>query len=166
MDILSTHYHRLVFRIDNDAPKEYMERWEEFKFNCESGESGPSTPGPSTPGPNKYILEEMKTYCKLKQNKELPYLERTEGGLGGGNNIENKQIRFRDYKLWKKNPLYIDNDIIMDQIVNGENEIWTYEELDDIIYGFIKTANKIVEAECINGFIELKNKNGYIDSYF
>ena len=95
MNILSTHNHRLVFRIDNDAPKEYMERWEEFKFNCESGESGPSTPGQ-----NKYILEEMKTYCKLKQNKELPYLERTEGGLGGGNNIENKQIRFRDYELW------------------------------------------------------------------
>ena len=54
----------------------------------------------------------------------------------------------------------------MDEIVNGENEIWTYEELDDIIYGFIKTANKIVEAECINVIIELMNKNGYGDLYF
>tara|TARA_B110000208_G_scaffold1047_1_gene1343 strand:+ start:1606 stop:1749 length:144 start_codon:yes stop_codon:yes gene_type:complete len=27
-----------------------------------------------------------------------------------------------------------------------------------IIYGFIKTANYIVKAKCVNGFIELKIK--------
>ena len=27
MNILNTHDHRLVFFIDNDAPKEYMNRW-------------------------------------------------------------------------------------------------------------------------------------------
>jgi len=161
MNIINIYEHRLVFRIDNDAPKKYMDRWEKFKLNCESGESGPSTPGK-----NKYILEQIKEYCKLKQNKELPYLKRCEGGLGGNNNIENKQIRFRDYELWSKVPRYIDNDIIMEQITNGEKEIWTYEELDDIIYGFIKTANEIMKSECINGFIELKNKNGYLDSSF
>ena len=32
----------------------------------------------------------------------------------------------------------------------------SYEELDDIIYGFIKTANYFMGAECINGYIELK----------
>jgi hypothetical protein len=26
----------------------------------------------------------------------------------------------------------------MKEITNGEKEFWTYEELDDIIYGFIK----------------------------
>ena len=64
--------------------------------------------------------------------------------------------------------MYIDNEIIMEQINDGEKEIWTYEELDDIIYGFIKTANEIMESECINGCIELKNKNGYqnLDSVF
>lgn len=158
MNIINTHEHRLVFRIDNDTPKEYIKKWKDFKLMCEGGESCPSTPGP-----NKYILDQIKENCKLEENKKLPYLERSEGGLGGNNNIENKQIRFRDYKLWSKLPKYVDNDIILDQITNGKKELWTYEELDDIIYGFIKTANDIVEAECINGFIELKNRNGYSD---
>ena len=157
MNIINTHEHRLVFRIDNDAPNEYIKKWEEFKFNCECGESCP------TPGSNKNILERMKEYCKLEENKKLPYLKRWEGGLGGNNNIENKQIRFRDYRLWSKLPNYVDNNIIFDQITNGKNELWTYEELDDIIYGFIKTANYFIGAECINGYIELKNRNGYKD---
>jgi len=158
MNIINTHDHRLVFRIDYDASREYIDRWKDFKLKCEGGESGPSTPGQ-----NKYILDQIKENCKLNKNKELPYLERSEGGLGGNNNTENKQIRFRDHELWSKLPKYVDNDIILDQITNGKKELWTYEELDDIIYGFIKTANDIVDAECINGFIELKNRNGYSD---
>lgn len=156
MNIINTHCHRLVFRIDNDAPRECMNRWKDFKLKCEGGESGPSTPGP-----NKYILDQIKENCKLNKNKELPYLERSEGGLGGNDNIENKQIRFRDYELSSKLPKYVDNDIILDQITNGRKEFWTYEELDDIIYGFIKTANYFMGTECINGYIELKNRNIY-----
>jgi hypothetical protein len=99
----------------------------------------------------------MKEYCKLEQNKTLPYLQREEGGLGGNDNDENKQIRFR---VGIMTPWQRDDDIIMDQITNGENEIWTYEELDDIIYGFINYANdEIMGCECISGFIELKNKD-------
>ena len=155
MSILNTHIHRLVFRIDNDAPKEFMDRWKDFKLKCESGESKEQ----------KYILEQIKENCKLKQNKELPYLKRSEGGLGGDDNKLNKQIRCRDYELIQL-PQYIDNDIIFDEIINTKQEKWTYEELDDIIYGFTKVANEIVEAECVNGFIELKYKAGYSDSKF
>jgi len=158
MNIIDTHKRRLVFRIDTDAPKEYIKKWKDFKLECEGGESGPSTPGP-----NKKILEQIKENCKLEQNKKLPYLKRSEGGLGGNNNIENKQIRFRDYKLWSKLPMYVDNNIIFDQITNGKEELWSYEELDDMIYGFIKTANDFMGAECINGYIELKNRDGYED---
>ena len=158
MNIIDTHEHRLVFRIDTDAPKEYIKKWKDFKLECEGGESGPSTPGP-----NKKILEQIKENCKLEENKKLPYLKRSEGGLGGNNNIENKQIRFRYYELWSKLPMYVDNNIIFDQITNGKKELWSYEELDDIIYGFIKTANYFMGAECINGYIELKNRDGYKD---
>ena len=158
MNIINTHKHRLVFRIDNDAPKEYIKKWKDFKLKCEGGESGLSTPGP-----NKNILEQIKENCKLEENKKLPYLERCEGGLGGDNNIENKQIRFRDYELWSNFPMYVDNNIIFDQITNGKNELWTYAELDDIIYGFIKTANYFIGCRGINGCIELKNMNGYED---
>ena len=69
MDILKTHEHRLVFRIDNYAPKEYMDRWKDFKLKCESGESGLSTPGP-----NKYILEKMKEYFD-RYSMNFPYLQ-------------------------------------------------------------------------------------------
>tara|TARA_B110000208_G_scaffold150107_1_gene181266 strand:- start:820 stop:1179 length:360 start_codon:yes stop_codon:yes gene_type:complete len=112
---------------------------------------------------NKNILEQIKENCKLEENKKLPYLERSEGGLGGNNNIKNKQIRFRDYELWSNFPMYVDNNIIFDQITNGKNELWTYAELDDIIYGFIKTANYFIGCWGINGYIELKNMNGYED---
>ena len=35
MNLLDTHIHRLVFQIDNDAPEEYMDRWNNFKLKCE-----------------------------------------------------------------------------------------------------------------------------------
>lgn len=155
MNILHTHIHRLVFQIDNDAPEEYMDRWNDFKLKCEGSNIN------TTLGHNKDIIEQMKEYCKLKQNKELPYLNRIEGGLGGNDNKLNKQIRFRNYILLSRHPKYIDNDIILDQITNTKQEHWTYEELDDIISGFIKTANDFVKGECVNGFIELKNNDGY-----
>ena len=37
---------------------------------------------------------------------------------------------------------------------------WTYEELDDLIYAFIKTANDNVEGKCVRGCIEMV-KNSY-----
>ena len=151
MKIIKTHQHRLVFSIDKDAPTKYKNKWNELKTLCEIDyyvEGNELT--------RKDIFERIKEKCKLKQNKELPYLNRLEGGLGGNNNILNKQLRFRNYKLWSKDPRYVDNNIIIDKITNGKNEEWSYEELDDIIYGFIKMGNEIIEAECINGIIELK----------
>tara|TARA_Y100001958_G_C21158743_1_gene493154 strand:- start:685 stop:1122 length:438 start_codon:yes stop_codon:yes gene_type:complete len=144
MSIINTHIHRLVFRIDNDAPKEFMDKWNDFKLKCETGD-------------NEHIVRQIKENCQLEQNKNLPYLKRKEGGLGGDDNHTNKQIRFRDYELWSQLPKYIDNDIIFDQIINTEKEIWTYEELDDLIYAFIKTANYNIEAEYVSGVIELQN---------
>jgi len=57
-----------------------------------------------------------------------------------------------------------DEHIIMDQIY-GE---WTYEELDDLIYGFIKmTRDDIFEdiRECVKGYIELRNKDSDLEYY-
>ena len=142
MNILNTHEHKLCFRIDTDAPSDYMNRWKTFKQKCESGE-------------NEYIVEQIKGYCKLEKNKNLPYLNRCEGGMGGNNNVIHKQIRFRqirgknDYRYLK------DNAIIIDRVYNTETEKWTYDELDDLIYAFIKTANYNVQAECVRGCIEM-----------
>ena len=153
MFILDTHIYKLRFRIDTDAPTDYMNRWKKLKYDCDNGN-------------NKYIVEKMKTYCKLESNKTLPYLQRTEGGFGGNDNIMNKQIRFRI--CWSKCRYQLDdydNDIVLDQVDNTETEKWTYDELDDIIRALTKTFNHFVESECVNGVIELSNKDSMDDDY-
>jgi hypothetical protein len=144
MNILNTHIHELRFYIDKDAPSNYMKRWNCFKTKCENGE-------------NKQIVEQVKSYCKLIVNRDLPYLERAEGGLGGGNNLTNKQIRFRQSQICLGN-YSNDNDIILHEIISTDNEKWTYDELDDLLYAFIKTANFNVQADCVKGCIGMINK--------
>lgn len=148
MNILDTnkYYICLRFRIDNDAPIKYVNQFNDLKALCEYGK-------------NKEIVEQIKSYCKLEQNKNLPYLERIEGGFGGNNNLNNKQIRF---KIFYSNP--DDKDILLN-VYNSNIEKWTYDELDDIIYGFIKIANKYVNTDCINGCIEFVNKKSFNDNY-
>ena len=150
MYILETHNHKLIFRIDKDAPKDYINRWEKIKNDCEKKD-------------NKYIIEKMKTYCKLEQNKNLPYLQRDEGGIGGDNNIINKQIRF--FRLYSMHLNYNDKDIVLHRISNTNTEKWTYDELDDLVYAFTKTFNYFVKSNCVNGFIEMSNKKCLNDNY-
>jgi hypothetical protein len=147
MSILNTHNHRLVFCIDYDAPEEYIKRWNEFKSKCESGK-------------NKHIVEQIKEYCKLETNKIMPYLNRMEGGIGGDNNVIHKQLRFRN-SIFDIN----DNHVIFDQVMNTDIEKWTYDELDDVIYAFTKTANYNVKADCVRGYIEMRNNDSYSDNY-
>jgi hypothetical protein len=152
MFILETHFHNLIFRIDNDAPEDYINRWKKIKFDCEEDD-------------NKYIIEKMKTYCKLEQNKNLPYLQREEGGIGGNDNTINKQIRF--FRLYSKykHVSYNDKYIVFDKIYNTNIEKWSYDELDDLIYAFTKTFNYFVKSNCINGFIQMSNKKCLDDNY-
>ncbi len=142
MNIIDTHYHILRFRIENDAPNNYMKRWQDFKYICENGN-------------NKHIVEQIKEKCKLIQNKNLPYLNRAEGGMGGNDNIKNKQMRFRIDNYLSK----MDNDIVIDEIYNTKYEKWTYDELDDIISAFIEVADDYVNTNGgINGCIEMTNE--------
>ena len=150
MDILNTHIHKLRFYMDKDAPSKYMKLWNDFKKKCENGE-------------NKHIVEQVKIKCNLIVNKDLHYLERAEGGFGGNNNLVNKQIKFRHQTPWKK--YSDDNDIILHEIISTDNDKWTYDELDDLLYAFIKTANFNVQADCVKGCIEMINKNIYWKDY-
>jgi hypothetical protein len=144
MFILETYNHSLIFRIDKDAPEDYINRWKKIKFDCEEYN-------------NKYIIEKMKTYCKLEQNKNIPYLE--QGGIG----TEGKQIRF--FRLYSKFINYNDKDIVLDQIINTNTEKWSYDELDDLIYAFTKTFNYFVKSECVIGVIEMTNIKCLDDNY-
>jgi hypothetical protein len=150
---LNTEYYiyKLRFSIDKDAPPNYMERWSEFKNKCENGE-------------NRYIVEHVKELCLLQVNKNLPYLDRYEGGMGGDDNKLNKQIRFRKGFMWSKIPSQYDNDIVMDEICNTETEKWTYEEMDDLLSAFIKVSEYYVNYEgcgCMRGCIEMTPQDIY-----
>ena len=152
MYLLNTHTHKLRFYINSNISEEDMDKWKKLKFKCEGGD-------------NKEIILLIKSNCRLEENKNLPYLNRFEGGLGGNN----KQIRFRDNELWyylatDENIENLDNDIYFDKIFNTENEKWTYQELDDLINAFIKTANDYIENICVNGCIEMRcNSPTYLD---
>lgn len=144
--ILDSYRHKLRFRIDPYAPKPWMDRWKQFKNACESGERTVYD-----------IVKQWKSNCRLNSNNNIPLLNRSEGGIGGNNNKIHKQIRFRNY--FPRDLTKRDNDIVMDQIYNTETEKWTYDELDDLICAFIKTANLHVKEECVFGCIEMIDEN-------
>ena len=135
MNILDTHIYKLRFKLDYDATEKYIEKWNKIKEESETTD-------------NKYLVEEIKNKCKLESNKNLPYLQRNEGGLGGNNNQNNKQIRFR----FNFNSYKFDDDILL-SVLNSDlkNEKWSYEELDDILRSLIKVLNKKMSRECERG---------------
>jgi hypothetical protein len=149
MKILESHDYKLRFRIDFNSPIEYINNWNKIKKECEEGN-------------NKYISNLIKKNCTIISNKNLPYLDRLEGGLGGESNNDNKQIRFRHEFNEKNN----DNDIIL-YVINSDskNEIWTYNELDDIIRSFTKVLSNLLKYEFIKGCIEMVNLNSLDDNY-
>ena len=146
------YVYKLRISIDKDAPPDYMKRWLDFKNKCEGGG-----------GENKHIVERIKQSCSLQENKNLPYLNRSEGGMGGNNNSINKQIRFRRKEPWMSYCLWqYDNDILMDQIYCTETEKWTYEEISDLLSAFIKVSENYIGSEgCIRGWIEMTPQDIY-----
>ena len=145
------YVYKLRFSIDKDAPPDYMKRWLDFKNKCEGGE-------------NRHIVEHIKESCSLQENKNLPYLNRSEGGMGGNNNSINKQIRFREKMLLEMSCCLwqYDNDIVMDQIYCTETEKWTYEEMGDLLSAFIKVSGYYVKSDgCIRGWIEMTPQDIY-----
>jgi hypothetical protein len=137
------YIYKLRIRIDGDAPPDFMKRWKNLKEICEYNKN------------NKDIILLIKENCKLEQNKNLPYLNRCEGGLGGDSNTMNKQMRFRTHRR------VMDNDIVFDNILGAGDEYWTYDELDDIVSAFIKVAEQYVQEKCVIGCIEVIGKNKY-----
>tara|TARA_B100001059_G_C17671425_1_gene494730 strand:+ start:453 stop:902 length:450 start_codon:yes stop_codon:yes gene_type:complete len=142
-----SYIYKLRFSIDNDAPNDFMKRWLDFKNKCESGE-------------NRHIVEHVKELCLLQVNKDLPYLDRCEGGMGGNDNTLNKQIRFRNGPLI---PSQYDNDIVLDEICSTEMEKWKYEEINDLLFAFIKVSEYYIEGrDCVRGCIEMTPQEIYM----
>jgi len=65
MLIPDTHIIKIRFKIYNNT---LPNKWIELKKMCENGD-------------NKKIIFELLSYCKLDSVKNLPYLNRCEGGI-------------------------------------------------------------------------------------
>ena len=113
----------LIFRIDVDAPSDYMEQWSEFKTKCSNHDQD--------------IIDEIKGHCKLENNKIMVNLE------GTCNYLVND-----DYSYLRE------DDIILNGGLSVDSDKWTYEEMDDLIEGFLTTVNNHVKGECVNGYIK------------
>ena len=146
MNIPETHITTLRFKIYSNAPKKCLQKWKELKNICEYNNNNE----------NKKIVKDWLSFCDNERIKEMPYLNRCEGGIGGDNNIKHKQMRFRQYIYLNK-----DNDIVFDQIYNTNEEKWTFQEFDDLILGFIKYANNFIKGNYVDCVIELINKDLY-----
>ncbi len=132
------------FKLDNDAPEDFIKKWIELKIKFESRvKTG-----------RKETIESWLKYCKIESNKQLQFLDKCELCIGDNNNIINKQLRFRNssFKKLLDNPY-----IIIDQIYSSDKEKWNYEELHDLINAFkIYADNYINSNGAINGYIEFK----------
>jgi hypothetical protein len=98
---------------------------------------------------SEFLLKVVKN-CNLESNKKLPLLNRTEGGLGGDSNTENKQLRFfENYNIKNMKSIRI----ILYNSYN-EKEIWTNEEIYDFTASFVEILNlelKFNQRELIVG---------------
>jgi len=139
---------KLRFCIEKWATKKYKEKWiNKLKKICDGGSEN-----------NKYISKLMLSKCSLDSNKNLPILNRSEGGIGGNDNLTNKQIRYQDSIMDELKEDYNENDIKLN-ILNSNVEKWTLEELDDILKAYTKVFNEYMCEKCTIGTIELVNNN-------
>ena len=116
----------LIFRIDIDAPSDYMKRWNGFRLKCIHQDQD--------------IIEQIKDNCKLDNNKILyNNLEDTCNYMGDD-----------DYSYLRI------NDVILNEVIStdSDSDKWTYAEMDDLIEGFLITANNHVKGKCVNGYIK------------
>lgn len=122
-----------------DAPEEYKDKWNELRLICENNHG------------NEQITMQIKKHLTIDELKNMPPLDRSEGGLG----TTEKNIRYQStYHKWAVPA----TDIYFDRIESHDNNRWTYEELDDIRRAFITVANNYIESNgVVNGCIEIEH---------
>ncbi len=126
---------KLTFKIHCNAPRCYIDRWNNLKYECEHGAT-------------REIATTWLQKCKLKSNQQLTFASRNGGVLGG----PKKYIRFR-VKLaeWWNNDVYI----VFDQIRATHPEKWRLEELDDLRLAFQTLCNDRVKGNFVKGALQI-----------
>lgn len=101
----------------------------------------------------KWVLTEWISYCSLETNKNLSFLDRMEGGIGG---IDGKQIRCRllDRTIgYERQP----NELLLD-VFDTETDKWSFEELRDLLKAFEEFASAYIHPDDpVQGYIVIKS---------
>lgn len=134
----------IIIKLDNDAPEEFEKKWEKM-VNLLNGWGNFK----------KIFLGRV-----VEVYGGLGILDRCEGGLGGNNNRENKQLRFK----MDKNPGSFKEPILEMTVLEPDNptatETWTYEELIKIITIMTKILDDDLESNGgLKGFILIGEVN-------
>ena len=132
------------FNIEENAPDNYKNNWIKYVNNINIKKDFCNT-----------LCIRAKELMNIYSNKELPLLNRLEGGLGGDSNITDKQMRFTIFFRSEKSEYFIT--LFPYNSSNGEDK-WTFEKLGDIIQSFESVFNKDMMCECVKGLIILENR--------
>jgi len=102
----------------------------------------------------KQLVKMWLRECKIESNRDLPFLNIAEGGLGGDSNQHNKQIRF-----------HIDDDSIQAEerelvfdVFHAEagTEKWSVGELIDLVQAFENFSQRSYKEISVEGVIVIR----------
>ena len=129
------HGEMRFYIIDKDTPANCIKKWRELCAVCRGGFTHRFA--------KKDIAEQIPLHCQLETNRQLPYLDRMEGGLG---HADKKQIRFLpihecEIGIGLRAPIYNSN---------GNNSNWTVQEVEDLTAAFKKVADEYVGGQYVH----------------
>lgn len=133
-------YNRQITFYTKSNNDHVTDSWYHLKEQCENGEQY-----------NKHFVKDWLDKCEIETNKNLTILDRCEGGVCDKLDKE-KQIRFRNFKNNVHQSWCHDNEIVLD-VYDSTNNVWTREEIGDLMRAFILFANEFVNAECVHGYV-------------
>lgn len=100
------------------------------------------------------IFNKWKENCALDSNRQLPLLNHDKGGLGIDDVPIYKRIRPIEPTLYVPNNgsreyfRGIEREIRM-RVIDGIDEKWSLEEIEDLLTAFVKTANHYLRSDDI-----------------
>lgn len=169
MELFDNYSYSLRFRINQNNLSTYRKRWDNVKCICESGINKKviccSNCGHvqmeylGNEENTEEIVKQWVSYCKMKTNKSLLYLDEAGGGMY--NPARGCRLLFRS----TKGDVFIkDNDIVIEIVNHPQNHSkWTYPELDDLRQAFVKMMEQKIRVNTYS-CIEMNYASQYTET--
>lgn len=137
----------LVFFLHRDAPPLYVQRWKKLREKfCENSLS-------------ERERSRVLASCTLKHLRDMPCLDRHEGGFGGEVDATSKQLRFV-CNTWPNCPGLPDRskDICV-RTLNPDGpgaEAWQWNEIEDVRESVTRFIIGEMRESCVASFVRLE----------